>query len=488
MEKPSAAIDITMSHQLSFEEVTTFFELSLDLIILSDRQGSIRYINPAWEKSLGWTRAEILEQPFIELIHPDDRERSRRVFEMSFQGQEHAYFENRYRGKDGIYRTLLWTVPAVPPHSQLSYASARDRTERRRTDDLLRESEERYRIVVENSGQLIYDYDVATGRIIWMGAIEQITGYSPQEFGQMNIDQWADHLHPDDREQAVRLLDEAMHSRTQYLVRYRFRHKLGHYLHISDTGLFISSGENQAHRMLGTMSDVTPVVTYEQSLRESEAQLRSSLRDKEVLLREIHHRVKNNLQIISSLLNLQASQLDEQTRELFRESRERIRSMALIHEQLYSSDNFASIRVAEYMRQLTTNLSRSYGRDTTAVAVDIAPDITIDIDLAIPCGLIVNELVSNAMKYAFVDRTSGLISVGFTSDPTGCTLSVADNGCGLPESITPATVRTLGLQLVDTLVNQIGGTMSIDRTHGTAFTIVRPLAHLPATTSERDSS
>lgn len=464
-----------LPQDISLDDVKIFFETSLDLVLLIDREGSIRYLNPAWEKHLGWTRDELLSMNLLELIHPEDRERSMSAFHTVLSGHDVSHFENRYLSKDGSYHTLMWTVPAVQAGARFSYASARDRTERKLTEEKLRDNEERYRIVVENSGQLIYDYNVLTGDIIWAGAMADITGYPPDEFSAMDISKWEEHLHPEDRDSALSLLHDAMVGHCKYQVRYRFRHRDGHYVYIADTGLFLYYNNGQAYRMLGTMSDITPMVTYEQASRESEAQLRASLRDKELLLREIHHRVKNNLQIISSLLSLQALQVDERIREFFQESRDRVRSMALIHEQLYAADDFASVRMAGYMRQLVTNLVRSYGTTAIELSLDIDPDIAIEIDEAIPCGLIVNELVSNALKYAFVNRDSGTVTISFSANERQRKLVVADDGCGLPESVTPSSVRSLGLQLVDTLVQQIGAQMSIDRHNGTVFTIVCPV-------------
>lgn len=207
---------------------------------------------------------------------------------------------------------------------------------------------------------------------------------------------------------------------------------------------------------------------------QAQAQLKASLAEKEVLLKEIHHRVKNNLQVISSLLNLQShSAGDRQTIQMFKESRNRIRSMALVHEGLYQSDDLGGIEFSHYVSSLTGYLLRSYGVDTGGVELTIDVDrVHLGIDSAVPCGLIVNELVSNSLKYAFVDGRQGHISIELHSVDNGrYELKVGDNGVGIPEGLDIGHTESLGLRLVSTLVEQIEGTMDLDRNAGTVFTI-----------------
>lgn len=206
----------------------------------------------------------------------------------------------------------------------------------------------------------------------------------------------------------------------------------------------------------------------------AEEQIRTSLREKEVLLKEIHHRVKNNLQVISSLLSLQSRQVsDAATLEALRESQHRVRSMALIHEKLYQSDDLARIDFAEYVRNLATYLFRSYKASPAAISLSIetAPDLRLSLDTAIPCGLIVNELVSNALKYAFPDGRSGEIGIAFGQLGDGrYSLKVCDNGVGVPDGFDFRQSPSLGLQLVNTLIEQLDGSIELHRNGGTEFT------------------
>ncbi|HEY9646610.1 MAG TPA: PAS domain-containing protein [Chroococcidiopsis sp.] len=216
--------------------------------------------------------------------------------------------------------------------------------------------------------------------------------------------------------------------------------------------------------------------------RQAAIQLHASLKEKEVLLKEIHHRVKNNLQIVSSLLSLQASSIqDPQILEPFRESQRRVKTMALIHEHLYRSDNLAKIPFSKYVHSLAADLFQSYIPIGSTIQLHTQIDpVELEVDVAIPCGLIINELVSNAIKYAFKyafpSEHSGQIKIWFRTDPAtqSFILGVEDNGVGIPESLDVYNTHSLGLQVVCELTEQLRGTLLLERHTGTAFKITFP--------------
>jgi PAS domain S-box-containing protein len=217
--------------------------------------------------------------------------------------------------------------------------------------------------------------------------------------------------------------------------------------------------------------------------KRAEEALHASLREKEVLLQEIHHRVKNNLQVISSLLNLQARRAaDEQARAVLTESQNRVRSMTLVHEKLYQSPDLSTIHVEDYLGSLTSHLLRVYGGPAKGITVDVeAPDVTLSLDAAITCGLIVNELVTNALRHAFPQSEGGGIRVALRAEDDHRTLTVRDDGIGLPGDVDVAEERTdsLGLDLVAMLVRQLQGTIAVDRQDGTTFEIAFPARRDP---------
>ncbi|GAB4410812.1 MAG: hypothetical protein Fur0044_04640 [Anaerolineae bacterium] len=211
--------------------------------------------------------------------------------------------------------------------------------------------------------------------------------------------------------------------------------------------------------------------------KQVEAQLQASLQEKEILLQEIHHRVKNNLQIITSLLDFQTEFIqDKQAITAFSDSQSRIKSIALVHELLYNSENLAQIDLSQYMRNLVDDLLHTYGEQTTAVTtqieVDAGPEgLWLDINTAIPCGLIINELVSNALKHAFVGRQTGSISLKAQWLGDNLVLQVRDDGIGLPESLDFRQTTSLGLQLVNMLTQQLKGQLQWERQNGATFTL-----------------
>ena len=217
------------------------------------------------------------------------------------------------------------------------------------------------------------------------------------------------------------------------------------------------------------------VISHEITLRkQAEEQIKQSLEEKEVLLKEIHHRVKNNMQVISSILNLQAGYVkDPETQDMFKESIDRIRSMALVHEMLYQSKDLGKIAFGEYIKSLASYLVRSYRKKSSTVQLRMdVDDVIKSINMGIPCGLIINELISNSLKHAFADGKEGEISIEIKSDgDSRINMNVGDNGIGFPEEIDFRKTKSLGLQLVMTLVQQLGGRIELERSAGTAFRI-----------------
>jgi PAS domain S-box-containing protein len=204
----------------------------------------------------------------------------------------------------------------------------------------------------------------------------------------------------------------------------------------------------------------------------AEAKIKASLDEKELLLRELHHRVKNNLQIISSLINLQSSGIkDQDDLEIFRESQSRVKSLAIIHEKLYQSADLANINFKDYIQSLVSYLVSYYSTDLIEVEMDVEENLVLNMDTAVPCGLIINELVINSIKHAFIGKGSGKISISLHSEDEIFTLIVSDDGIGLPPELDLKNPQKLGLQLVNTLTDQLDGKILFNGASGTEFII-----------------
>jgi two-component sensor histidine kinase len=209
--------------------------------------------------------------------------------------------------------------------------------------------------------------------------------------------------------------------------------------------------------------------------KRAEEQVKASLKEKEVLLKEIHHRVKNNMAVITSLLSLQSSNIkDKQYKDIFNNSINRIKSMALIHEKLYRSDDLAKVNFEDYLQEMLHNMLMSYGLNTHNIAlITEVANISLRIDAAIPFGLIINELVSNSLKYAFPEDRKGEIKVAIRSNDRGdVELTISDNGVGMPEDVDFRKTASLGLNLVNALVGQLQGKIELYREKGTEFIIM----------------
>jgi len=231
----------------------------------------------------------------------------------------------------------------------------------------------------------------------------------------------------------------------------------------------LHDGDGKLLGLIGIAVDIT-------DRKFAEEQIKNSLKEKELLLREIHNRVKNNLQVISSLLNLQAGYIkDAHARERFKETQDRLKAMVLIHEKLYQSQDLTSIDFGGYIRNLAVHLFRSHQVNAHAVALHLdvpQSGISLDIDRAMPCGLIINELVANSLQYAFPGGAHGEIQLAFHEDAQRqITLQVGDTGVGLPENLDFRQAESLGFQLINSLTEQIQGTITLDRRGGTKFTI-----------------
>jgi len=342
--------------------------------------------------------------------------------------------------------------------------------ERKRIEADLRASEQRLQLAIEGAGMGTWDRDLKTGKVLWSAQHFKLLGYEPVPSGEATLDMWCDRLHPDDSQRVIQALEDARVQHSLYNPEHRIIRADNQRLSwLSAFGRYLYDETGQAVRCIGVVFETT-------ERKQTEEQIKASLREKEVLLQEIHHRVKNNLQVICSLLNLQSRNIQDRVAlEILKESQNRIRSMALIHEKLYQSEDLSRFNFAEYICYLINNLFRSYGVNTNKITLrtDISNRILLDVDAAVNCGLIVNELISNTLKYAFLPEQEGLISVKIQmTEEQGLVMLISDDGIGLLPNFDWENTKTLGLKLVKSWVAQLNGTLEVNpHSPGTEFKI-----------------
>jgi len=387
------------------------------------------------------------------------------------------------------HRTMLLNARRIYQEgigTQMILLAIEDITERKRAEEALRESEARFRSVLDNSRDVIYRLNVQTGLYEYISpSAETVVGFSPEELMALDTETALSMIHPDDLP-AMRAALARLEDTGKGELEYRQLAKNGEYRWISNNMYLIKDSAGRPLYRNGNIRDITQNKLSEKALRKAydelelrvndrTAQLKESLEEKEILLREIHHRVKNNMQVISGLLMLQEeSSHDENVSGWIKESQNRIDSMALIHEKLYRSESLSKIDFREYVDDLASGLFESYGITESRIRLKVnVENIYMGIDIAIPSGLIINELVSNSLKHAFPADKNGEIEISLnTTGEDMIELIVQDNGVGIPESIDFTRTESLGLHIVNILVeNQLHGEITMNKKKGTEFRI-----------------
>ncbi len=308
-----------------------------------------------------------------------------------------------------------------------------------------------------------WEWDIQTEEMSCSKEFYNILSLEPSEFGN-SYHALLDIIHLDDRQKVQEGINAALNEQKPFSNDYRLIRPDGTVRILSSKGEVVTDSNGKPLRIVGTEQDIT-----EQKL--AEEKIKSSLKEKEMLLQEIHHRVKNNLQVISSLLRLQSRYIkDKDAIDIFKETQNRVRSIAILHEKLYQSDDLAKIKFDEYVKILTGDLLYFYELDDGNIKMIIdVEDVSLNIETAIPCGLIIDEMVANSLKYAFPNGRSGEIKIKLNLDDDQFKLSVSDNGVGIPDDVDPEKADTFGMQLIKYLTKQLKATIELDRSHGTRF-------------------
>jgi PAS domain S-box-containing protein len=446
----------------SEKKYRNIFESLSDVYYRTDREGMITEISLSVWAQAGYDPEEVIGHPVTD-FYRDPSAREEFTQKLKETGSVNDY-ELQLLAKDGRVIEVSVSSHIVfddEGHPVGVEGVLRDITARKRAEEALRESEEKYRTMVEHSVQGIVIFQ--DFRVVYANkALADIIGYKVKELMSLSSDKIRVLVHPEDQDLVWgRMRDRLAGNQVPPRYEVRVIRKDGSIIWLEMISNRIEYQGKPA--IQAAIIDIT-------DRKQAEERIKASLKEKEVMLREIHHRVKNNMQIILSLLRIQSRVVkDSATREMFKQSQNRIRSMALIHEALYKSEDLAKIDFSDYISRMTTHLLSLYREDLGEVSINQeAEGIFIDINRAIPCGLVISELVSNSLKHAFPDRRRGQIVIRMKRDKKDKhTLTVKDTGVGFPESLDFREAETLGLQLVTDLVAQLNGTIGMEKKDGT---------------------
>ncbi|CAN1210100.1 hypothetical protein TUMEXPCC7403_07885 [Tumidithrix helvetica PCC 7403] len=456
----------------SEEKLRRIFENAPIGIVLCTVNGLFVEANPTFCHMLGFTEAELRELTFQEITYPSDLHQELSYVQKCLQNEVHQFqLEKRFIRKDKQKVWVKLLVSMIRDESDrplYSLAMVEDINDRKESEEALRQSEERFRKIFEEGplGMAIIGFNQRLIKVNHM--LCQMFGYTEVELMSRPFNSLT---HPADVVKDAILAKQLYYGKIpQYQIEKRCIKKNREEIWVLLTAYVVHDKNGKTMHSLAMIRDIT-------KQKQAQELISASLREKEVLIKEIHHRVKNNLHVIANLLDLQSQYIeDEQILSLFSDCQNRIHSMALIHEQLYQSPTVGEVNFSEYIQSLIDNLFDSFSTHACDIKQEIdAEAITLNMETSIPCGLIINEIVSNSLKYAFPNHQSGLIRIRFYADYNTSDrvlhLIVRDNGIGMNKDFDWQNSSTLGLRLVRILTRQLEGTLELDTTAGTQFHI-----------------
>ena len=492
--------------KLSERHFRSLIENALDVIMVLNHQGDITYASPSVEKVFGYKVHEFLGFNIFDFIHYKDSPRLNDALTDDIRSSgSNVDFEVRCQHENGQWLSCQMVAQNLikDPAVRGIVLNIRDITPRKQAERARSDLEEMYSTLITASPDGFIATDLE-GKISYVS--EKAAFMMGWSDGQKLVSETIfDILVPEEKELFGKNMELVMNNGALRNIEHKASKKDGETFVAEMNMALTQDSDGNPKGLIVTIRDVT----YRKNM---EKKIKSSLKEKEILLKEVHHRVKNNMQVISSLIGLQSEKVhDKKTREMFEDSKNRIRSMALIHEKLYGSEGMEKVDFSEYVKSLTYSLEKSYSdKINVDIMVDVE-DVLMDIDQAITCGLILNELISNSLKYAFPEQTvldnysqkiyeldkndqndlesseiplnkvsnsplimpfeNPLISVAVCSRGEDVIMYVADNGVGLPDGLKFKETESLGLQIVCTLVAQLEGEINLKETNGTKFVI-----------------
>jgi PAS domain S-box-containing protein len=473
--------DITSNHQQARktlmeekDQKQMYLDIAEVILVALDKKGIITLINRKGCRILGYEQGELIGKNwFHTCLPPKRRDEVFEIFKQLMAGKIDSveYYENPILTSSGEVRLIAWhNANLKNEHGDITgtLSSGQDISEQKQAEEELQKSEARHRELFENMSSGVAVYEAVNNGTDFIfkdfnKAGEKIDNIKRKEIIGRNVTS----VFPGVKELG---LLEVFHQV------WRTGKPQHHPISLYKDRRILGWRENYVYKLpTGEIVAVYDDVTEQ---KKAEDELKNSLKEKELLLKEVHHRVKNNMAVISSLLNLQAEKFkDPPVLNAFRDSRHRIRSMALVHEKLYQAKDLSKIEFSQYIKELSQQVSRSNEFQGARINVKVkAYNIKLGIDTAIPCGLIINELLTNAFKYAFPNNQQGEIRIHMQmKENKSYELIVSDNGVGLAEHIDVQNTSSFGLNLVCLLTQQLEGKVDVQREKGTRFIITFPI-------------
>lgn len=434
---------------------------ALDAVYWITQNASIEYVNEAACKSLGYTREEFESLAIFDVDPVFPRENWDEHW--AHTREKGAYvIETIHQTKSGEQFPVEISISFLKFNgNEYHCAFARDISERKKNEESLRMSESRLS-EAQRIGKIgNWDWNIVDGELFWSDEVYRIFEFDKSK--KLTVDSFFQGIHPDDKENVEKFISEAINAKKTYSVDLRILLPGNRIKHVHAEGKVSYDSSGNALRMYGIVQDIN-------ELKIAEEKLKSSLQEKDVLLKELYHRTKNNMQVISSMLALQASKVDHpEIKNVLTETQNRIQAMSLVHQKLYQSQNLSKIDLNEYIVELSHLLLRSYRISVHRIKLEFdLAKISLLLDYAIPCGLIINELLSNSLKHAFPDNKEGLISIKLRQSDEGVIkVSYSDNGVGVPADFNFKEQESLGLQSIISIgEHQLQGKVSFKNENG----------------------
>mgnify|MGYP006289117103 FL=1 len=456
-------------HRYREQYLEALFTATTDGIVVVDTEGVIVEVNDAFCSLLGYTRQKLLGRKISTIDALDSSEdvvlRMQRVAQT---GGER--FETRLKNRDNRIIEVDVSLSFVSGYGGRAVSFVRDITEQREAQKKLRASEARWQFALEGAGDGVWDWNAETGEVYFSRQWKAMLGYEEEEV-ENHISEWESRIHPEDRDRALQDLKDHLAGRTEvYRNEHRLRKKDGSYAWILDRGKVIERTDSgEPKRVIGTHTDTT-------ERKRNEERIKELLTEKETLLREVHHRIKNDMNFVRSLLSLQANEAkSEEVRDSLDEASNRVSVMGRVYERLYRGGTFRRVQLNKLVEELVADLKSSSIPAGIPVETEI-DELTISTRESVSIGIIVNELLTNSVKYAADHSAEPRVELALRESNKGkVTLLLRDNGPGLPERVLTKEELGYGLTIVSALVEQHDGTLAMRNEGGAVVEVTLTL-------------